>query len=67
MKKRDEKKLRDEVIYVYCVTDKTPEPREAKNLLDKLYFVHHQDIYAVVSKVKESEFGEEQLKRIWLI
>ena len=33
------------------------------NLGDKLYFIRHRGIYAAVSKVKDSEFSEERLKK----
>ena len=61
--KQEEKKVREEIIYVYCITSKTPDLEEGKNLVDKLYFIDHQGIYAVTGKVKESEFDEEQLKK----
>jgi len=52
-----------ELIYLYCVTDKAPKLKEVENFADKLYFIYRQGIYAVVSKVKENEFSEENLKR----
>lgn len=51
------------LIYLYCVTKKEPKLKEVKNLVDELYFVYHMGLYAVVSKVKESEFSEENLKK----
>jgi len=51
------------LIYLYCVTNKAPELKEIENLVDRLYFVEHQGLYAVVSKVKESEFDEANLKK----
>ena len=52
-----------ELIYLYCVTDKAPKLKEVENFIDKLYFIYRQGIYAVVSKVKENEFSEENLKK----
>ena len=53
------------LVYLYCVTNKLPELKEITNLSDsfRLYSVCYQGIYAVVSKVKESEFGEHNLKK----
>jgi len=45
------------LIYLYCVT-----PKEIKNL-SGLYYIYYQGLYAIVSKVKESEFLEENLKK----
>jgi len=51
------------LIYLYCITDKVPKLKEIENLVDKPYFIYHQSLYAIVNKVKESEFDEENLKR----
>ena len=37
--------------------------KEAEDSVDSLYFIYHRGLFAVVSKVKESEFDEENLKR----
>lgn len=37
--------------------------KEVKNLVDRPYFVEHQGLYAVASKVKENEFSEANLKK----
>src|SRR3989338_2607705 len=50
------------LIFLYCVTKKAPKLKGVGNLVDELYFVYHLGLYAVVSKVKESEFSEENLK-----
>lgn len=52
-----------DLIYLYCITNKVPKLKEVENLADKLHFVYHLGLYAVVSKVKESEFSEEGLKK----
>jgi hypothetical protein len=52
-----------ELIYLYCVTNTMPDLKEVESLVDKLYFVKQKSIYAVVSKVKENEFSEENLKK----
>jgi len=56
-----------DLIYLYCVTNEVPELKgvypHTKDFGVGVYFVHHQGIYAVVSKVKESEFSEENLKK----
>jgi len=63
-----------ELIYLYCVTDKAPKIKDLESLSDNLYSrtkdfgsgtysVHHNSIYAVVCKVKEREFSEENLEK----
>ena len=59
----DTEAVKKELLYLYCVTEKAPKLKEVKNLVDELYFVYHLGLYAVVSKVKESEFSEENLKK----
>ncbi len=49
-----------DLIYLYCVTKKVPKLKEGEG---RVYFVYHQGLYAVVSKVKESEFSAENLKK----
>ena len=59
----DTKVTEKELIYLYCVTKKTPKLKEAEDLVDSLYFIYHRGLFAVVSKVKFAEFDEENLKR----
>lgn len=51
------------LIYLYCVTNNIPEIGSVENLVDKLFFINHRDIHAVVSKVPDEEFSEENLKK----
>ena len=51
------------LFYLYCITNKTPQLKEAANLTDNLYCLQENGLYAVVSKVKESEFSQENLKK----
>lgn len=51
------------LIYLYCVTEKAPKLEEVRNLVDELYFVYHLGLYAVIGKVRESEFSEDNLKK----
>lgn len=37
--------------------------KELESLVDSLYFIYHRGLYAMVGKVKETEFGEENLKK----
>ncbi len=53
----------EDLIYLYCVTEKEPKLKEVEKLADKLYFVYHQGLYAVVSIVSHNEFSEENLKK----
>lgn len=57
------KEAKEDLIYLYCITDKVSKLKEIENLVDKPYFIYYQGIYAIVNKVNESEFGEENLKR----
>lgn len=57
------KEAKEGLIYLYCITDKVPKLKEIENLVDKPYFIYYQGLYAIVNKVKESEFNEENLKR----
>ena len=59
----DTEVVKKDLIYLYCITDKVPKLKEIENLADDPYFIYHQGLYAVVNKVKESEFAEENLKR----
>lgn len=54
---------RKELIYLYCVTNKKPELKKVKNLADELYFINEEELYAIVSKVSDDEFSEENLKK----
>lgn len=51
------------LIYLYCITNRTPKLKEVENLVSRLYFIYYYGIYAVVGKVSEDEFNEENLKR----
>ena len=57
------KKTERELVYLYCVTNKKPKLIELEGLTENLYFIYYCGIYAVVSKVKMGEFGEEILKK----
>jgi len=50
-------------VYLYCVTNEEPKLTETEDLVDNLCFFYHRGLYAVTSKVKESKFGEEGLKK----
>ena len=63
----DTKVIKKDLIYLYCITDKVPNLKETENLVTNSYFIYYQGLYAVVNKVKESEFAEENLKGIWRI
>lgn len=60
-----------EFLYLYCVTNKIPELKGIDDLVDPcgkdfgagVYFTFCQGLYAIVSKVKGTEFQEESLKK----
>jgi len=49
-----------DLIYLYCITNRMPQPKWDGY---GVYSINHQGLYAVVSKVPEDEFGEENLKK----
>jgi len=49
-----------ELIYLYCVTDETPDLRAITSLVH-LYWIAHRDLCAVVGNVPELEFNEVAL------
>jgi hypothetical protein len=53
----------EHLVYLFCVTDKEPRPKEIDSLAGNLYFVCHKGLYAVAGRVEESEFSEQNLKR----
>jgi hypothetical protein len=52
-----------QLIYLYCVADREPRIKEIEGTENNLYFLYHNGLYAVASKVEQLEFGEEGLKR----
>jgi hypothetical protein len=59
----DMHKTEEQLVYLFCVTDKEPRPKEIDSLAGNLYFVCHKGLYAVAGRVEESEFSEQNLKR----
>lgn len=49
-----------ELIYLYCVTKNMPQ---LKRNMKGVYFIYHEGLYAVVSKVPEDEFNEENIRK----
>ncbi|MBI4743336.1 MAG: GvpL/GvpF family gas vesicle protein [Actinobacteria bacterium] len=54
--------LEKDLIYLYCVTDGPPQLKETEDLVDNVYFIYHQGLYAVISEVSADEFSEENLR-----
>lgn len=58
-----------ELIYLYCITRKTPKLKDVENLLIRaghsmsLHFIYHRGLYAIVSKVLNDEFAKENLEK----
>lgn len=52
-----------ELIYLYCVTEDAPDLRDLAVLVNKLYWIAHRDLCAVVSNVPEREFNAEALRQ----
>jgi len=55
--------IEKQLVYLYCVTNKEPKLTETKDSVDNLYFICHRGLCAVASKVEESEFDEEGMKK----
>lgn len=53
----------ENLIYLYCVTNKMPDVQEGRDLADNLYLIYHQGLYAVMSIVSSDEFSEDNLKK----
>ena len=52
-----------ELFYLYCVADQAPLLKEGRDLFDHPFFVQHEGLYAVVSRVAGAKFDEENLKK----
>jgi hypothetical protein len=55
--------IEDQLVYLYCVTNQEPELTETEGLAGSLYLIRYRGLYAVAGKVKETEFGENGLKK----
>ena len=53
----------ENLIYLYCITNKMPNVQEGRDLVDNLYIIYNQGLYAVVSIVSNDEFSEDNLKK----
>jgi len=53
----------NQLVYLYCVTDREPGIKEIEGTENNLYFLCHKGLYAAARNVEENEFGEEGLKR----
>lgn len=52
------------LIYLYCVTNKVPILKKIEKDFDiEVYSVSHDGLYAVISRVTEDEFNQENLKK----
>ena len=52
-----------ELIYLYCITDKTPDLKEMDKLSENIFSINSNGLYAVAKYVPEAEFSEENLKQ----
>lgn len=55
--------FKEDLLYVYCVTNKEPTIQEGDDGINNLSFVYHHGLYAVVSRASGDEFSEENLKK----
>ena len=55
--------VKENLIYLYCITNKAPELKDVEGWNNKPRFVYHKGIYAVISRVRENEFSEDNLKK----
>jgi len=52
-----------DLIYLYCITKVKPHYADLQKTGIKVYSIYSQGIYAIVSKVSASKFGEDNLKK----
>lgn len=52
-----------QLVYLYCVANDEPASTGTGDAADDLHLLRHRGFYAVFTKVPESEFGDEGLKR----
>ena len=54
-----------ELIYLYCITDKTPDLQEVDKLSENIFSINSNELYAVAKYVPEEEIerlGETLMK-----
>lgn len=54
--------MAQELIYIYCISQKKPDLKDFSPD-DNIYSIYYQDLYSIVSKVSEDEFGKEGLEK----
>ena len=52
-----------DLVYLYCITKVKPHCADLQKTGIKVYPIYSQGIYAIVSKVSESKFSEDNLKK----
>ncbi|MFA5866135.1 MAG: GvpL/GvpF family gas vesicle protein [Phycisphaerae bacterium] len=52
-----------QLIYLYCVTQREPNQEVKTGLGDNIYVISHDDLGAIVGNVNESEFNEQSFRR----
>ncbi len=55
--------MEKEIIYLYCVTDKTPALKDIAHLTNKLRPISYNGLYAIAGKVKKDEFSVQALSK----
>lgn len=55
--------MKKKLIYLYCLTREVPKLKDADRIVDKVYFIYHCGLYAIVSKVSSEEFAKENLEK----
>ena len=54
--------MTEQLVYLYCVTEKEPKPRDGVGHSSDVYFIRHKALFAVVCKVAPEEFDEQALE-----
>ena len=52
-----------ELIYLYCIIDKTPNLQEMDKLSENIFSINSNGLYAVAKYVPEAEFSKENLEK----
>ncbi|MBI5417084.1 GvpL/GvpF family gas vesicle protein [Candidatus Poribacteria bacterium] len=50
------------LLYIYCITLKEPDLKKI-DLCNNIFYIRHNDIYAVAGSVSDDEFGETNIEK----
>lgn len=59
----DMQMTQNQLVYLYCVTEKEPQLKDSGSLAGNLYVVQHRGLCAIAAAVERGEFGQENLRK----